>query len=45
VELLHRFVARSHEPCGRSDIDVRYEQPFFTVWLIAKQRPVGPHHR
>src|SRR5258706_15789933 len=42
---LGRFAARREEACCRSDVDVRDEQPFFTVWLIAEQRPVGPHDR
>src|SRR5438034_4610362 len=42
---LDRFAARREEACGRSDVDVRDEQPLFTVWLVAEQRPVGPHHR
>src|SRR5207244_3184042 len=45
VERLDRFAARREEACGRSDVDVRDEQPWFTVWLVAEQRPVGPHHR
>jgi hypothetical protein len=45
VELLNRFVARREEACGRSDVDVRDEQPLFTVWLVAEKRPIGPHHR
>ena len=44
VELLDGFAARREEACGRSDVDIRDEQPFFTVWLVAEQRPVGPHH-
>src|SRR2546422_160664 len=45
VERLDRFAAHREEACGRSDVDVRDEQPWFTVWLVAEQRPVGPHHR
>src|SRR6266851_1778436 len=45
VELLDRFVARREQTCGRVDVDVRDQHPFSTVWLVAEQRPVGPHHR
>src|SRR5437762_6265689 len=41
---LDRFAPRRKETCGCSDVDVRDEQPFFTVWLVAEQRPVGTHH-
>src|SRR6185369_14249062 len=30
---------------GGSYINVRDEQPWFTVWLVAEQRPIRPHHR
>src|SRR5450759_4070741 len=40
VEPLDRFAARREEACGRSDVDVRDEQSFFTVWLVAEQRPI-----
>src|SRR3972149_1700126 len=43
--LLDRFAARREKARGRSDVDVRDEQPLFAVWLVAEQRPVGPHHR
>ena len=42
---LNRFPARREETCGLSDVDVRNEQPFFTVWLVAKQGPIGTHDR
>src|SRR2546430_2382084 len=31
VELLDRFAARRQKACGRCDVDVRDEQPLFTV--------------
>jgi hypothetical protein len=39
VEILDRLVALCQEACGLSDFDVRDEQPFFTVWLVATPRP------
>src|SRR5580700_9793980 len=45
AELLYRFAARREEPRGLGNVDVRDEQSFFTVWLVAEQSPVGPHHR
>src|SRR2546422_10172542 len=45
AELLDRLAARRVEACGRSDVDVRDEQSFFTVWLVAMQRPVGTDDR
>src|SRR6266852_4081614 len=45
VEPLDRLRARREKACGRGDVDVRDEQPFLTVWLVAEQRPIGPHHR
>ena len=36
VELLGRFAARREEARSRSDVDVRDEQPWFTVWLVAE---------
>ena len=44
-EFLDGFAARGEEACGCGDVDVRDEQPLFTVWLVAEQRPIGPHHR
>jgi hypothetical protein len=35
AELLNRFAARCEEARGRSDVDVRDEQPFSTVWLVS----------
>jgi hypothetical protein len=35
VELLIRFAARREEARGRSDVNVRDEQPFSTVWLAS----------
>ena len=42
---LDRFPARREEACGRGDVDVRDEQSLLTVWLVAEQCPVRPHHR
>ena len=45
VELLNRIAARREQASGRSDVDVSDEQPFFTIWLVAQQCPVGTHDR
>lgn len=42
---LFRFAARREEAGGLCDVDVRDEQPWIAVGLIAEQSPVGPHHR
>lgn len=39
------FVPCRQEACGRGNVDVRDEQPLLAVWLVAEQRPVGPHNR
>ena len=40
-----RPAACREEASGLADVDVRDEQPFFAVGLVAEQRPVGAHHR
>src|ERR1700730_18086793 len=39
------FAALCEETCGRSDIDVRNQQTFLAVRLVAEQRSVRPRHR
>ncbi len=42
---LESFTTRGEQARGGGEVDIRYEQSFFTVWLVAEQRPVGAHHR
>jgi hypothetical protein len=45
AELLTVFTARREEACGLPNVDIRDEQPWLAVGLVAEQRSVGPHHR